>query len=100
MSGAMPAGSRCTQYGRPDRSTAARASVSSSGIEPEVDPRHPPIVYTVEVRRDVAVPGLFGIAFLALLVPAIAITWRSLSFERARWAESDHPPIHIGSSED
>lgn len=69
-------------------------------IEPEVDPRHPPIVYTVEVRRDVAVPGLFGIAFLALLVPAIAITWRSLSFERARWAESDHPPIHIGSSED
>ncbi|MGB7282528.1 MAG: DUF4178 domain-containing protein [Candidatus Acidiferrum sp.] len=69
-------------------------------IEPEVDPRHPPFVYSVEVRRDVTVPGLFGVAFLALLLPAIAITWRSLSFERARWAESDHPPIHIGSSEE
>src|SRR5215831_5313184 len=31
MSGAMPSGSLCTQYGRPDRSTAALASVSSSG---------------------------------------------------------------------
>jgi hypothetical protein len=69
-------------------------------IEPEVDPRHPPLVYTVQVRRDVTVPGLFGVAFLALLIPAIAITWRSMSFERARWAESDHPPIHIGSSEE
>ncbi len=69
-------------------------------IEPEVDPRHPPLVYTVEVRRDVTVPGLFGVAFLALLLPAIAITWRSMSFERARWAESDHPPLHIGNSED
>lgn len=69
-------------------------------IEPEVDPRHPPLVYTVQVRRDVTVPGLFGVAFLALLIPAIVITWRSMSFERARWAESDHPPIHIGSSEE
>jgi hypothetical protein len=68
-------------------------------VEPEVDPKHPPIVYTVQVERDVPVPGLFGLAFLALLIPAIAITWRSLSFERARWAESDHPPIHIGNSE-
>src|SRR5215467_4070797 len=31
MSGAMPSGSECTTYGRPDTSTAARASVSSSG---------------------------------------------------------------------
>lgn len=67
-------------------------------IEPEVDARHPPITYTVEVKRDVTVPGLFGVAFLALLIPAIAITWRSLSFERARWAESDHPPIQFGNS--
>ena len=43
--------------------------------------------------------GFFGIAFLALLIPAIVITWRSLSFERMRWAESDHPPIKIGTSE-
>lgn len=68
-------------------------------IEPEVDPRHPPLVYTVQVRRDVTVPGLFGVAFLALLIPAIAITWRSINFERMRWAESDHPPIHLGNTE-
>jgi hypothetical protein len=69
-------------------------------IEPEVDPKHPPIAYSVEVKRDVPVLGFFGIAFFALLLPAIAITWRSLSFERMRWAESDHPPIRIGNSDD
>jgi hypothetical protein len=69
-------------------------------IEPEVDPKHPPIAYSVQVERDVPVFGFFGIAFLALLLPAIAITWRSINFERMRWAESDHPPIRIGNSED
>ena len=69
-------------------------------IEPEGDSKHPPIPYSVEVQRDVPVPGFFGIAFLALLLPAIAVTWRSLSFERARWAESDHPPIQFTRSED
>jgi hypothetical protein len=69
-------------------------------VEPEGDPKHPPIAYSVEVKRGVPVLGFFGIAFLALLVPAIVITWRTLSFERARWSESDHPPIKIGNSED
>ena len=69
-------------------------------IEPEGDSKRPPISYSVEVQRDVPVPGFFGIALLALLIPAIAITWRSLSFERARWAESDHPPMKLTSSED
>jgi hypothetical protein len=69
-------------------------------IEPEVDATHPPMAYSVQVKRDVPVLGFFGIAFLALLLPAIAITWRSLSFERRRWAESDHPPIKIGNAEE
>jgi len=69
-------------------------------IEPEGDARHPTIPYSVEVQRDVPVFGFFGLAFLALLIPAIAITWKSMSFERARWAESDHPPIQIGNSDD
>jgi hypothetical protein len=69
-------------------------------IEPEGDAKHPPISYSVEVTRDVTVPGFFGIAFLALLIPAIAITWRALSFERARWAESDHPPIQLSALKD
>src|SRR5271168_654699 len=69
-------------------------------IEPESDPKHPPVGYTVEVKRGVPVLGFFGIAFLALLIPAIVITWRSISFERACWSESDHPPIQIGNSEE
>ena len=69
-------------------------------IEPEVDPKHPPIAYSVEVERDVPVLGFFGLAFLALLLPAVAITWRAINFERMRWAESDHPPIKIGNSEE
>src|SRR5580700_9353611 len=68
-------------------------------IEPEVDPKHQPLVYSVKVKRDVPVLGFFGIAFLALLLPAIAITWRSINFERMRWAESDHPVIQLTNSE-
>ena len=69
-------------------------------VEPEVDSKHGHLVYSVQVKRDVPVLGFFGIAFLALLVPAIAITWRSINFERMRWAESDHPPISIGNAEE
>ena len=73
-------------------------------IEPEVDPSLPLVPYTVEVRRDVPVFGIYGIAFLALLVPALVISWRAYTFERSRWSESDHPPMQVsgltGSSED
>ena len=68
-------------------------------IEPEVDPRHPRITYTVDVKRDVPVNGFYGIGFLVLLIPPILISWRSLSFERARWSESDHPPMPILKTE-
>jgi hypothetical protein len=64
-------------------------------VEPESDAVHPDIVYKVVVKRDVPVMGIFGLAFLALLIPAIIITWRSLGFERARWSESDHPGAGI-----
>jgi hypothetical protein len=64
-------------------------------IEPEVDPHHSPIAYTVEVTRDVPVTAFYGLGFLALLIPALLITWRSVSFERSRWSESDHPPSPI-----
>jgi Domain of unknown function (DUF4178) len=68
-------------------------------IEPEVDPRHSRISYTVEVIRDVPVNGYYGIGFLVLLIPPIMITWRAFSFERSRWSESDHPPMPILNSE-
>jgi hypothetical protein len=66
-------------------------------IEPEVARIHPRINYTVEVIRDVPVNSFYGIAFLVLLIPPIMLSWRSLSFERARWSESDHPPITFNS---
>lgn len=68
-------------------------------IEPEVDVLHPVIVYTVDVKRDVPVPVFYGLGFLALLLPAIIVTWRSVSFERSRWSESDHPPSPIFNTE-
>jgi hypothetical protein len=68
-------------------------------IEPEADARHPRIIYTVAVKRDVPVNSFYGIAFLVLLIPPIMISWRSFSFERARWSESDHPPAAIFNTE-
>lgn len=64
-------------------------------IEPEVDSAHAPILYKVDLKRDVPVNAFYGIGLLALLIPAVALTWRSISFERARWSESDHPPTPI-----
>jgi hypothetical protein len=68
-------------------------------IEPESDAVHPPISYTVDVKQDVPVSSFYGIAFLALLIPAIIMTWRSASFERARWSESDNPPSALLSED-
>jgi hypothetical protein len=67
-------------------------------IEPEADPSLPNIRYTVDVIRDVPVFGIYGIAFLALLVPVVIISFRAFAFERARWSESDHSPMQLSSS--
>ncbi len=67
-------------------------------IEPEVDPSLATISYTVDVIRDVPVLGIYGIAFVALLLPALLISWRAYTFERSRWSESDHPPVQMSSS--
>ncbi|UWZ85861.1 DUF4178 domain-containing protein [Occallatibacter riparius] len=63
-------------------------------IEPESDPYHGSIRYTVTIRRDVPQISLFGIALAALLLPAAFLTWRAMSFEHLRWSESDYgkPP--------
>ena len=66
-------------------------------IEPEADPSLPSIPYTVDVTRDVPVFGIYGIAFLALLVPVVIISFRAYTFERSRWSESDHPPMQLSS---
>jgi Domain of unknown function (DUF4178) len=73
-------------------------------IEPESDPTLGVISYTVSVKRDVPQLIFFGIGLLALLIPAVFITWRAMNFEHLRWSESDYgtPPgdgSQIGSLE-
>jgi len=67
-------------------------------VEPEGDRGHGNIRYEITAKRDVPQFSFFGIALLALLVPAALLTWRSINFEHMRWAESDHAPIE--SSDD
>jgi hypothetical protein len=67
-------------------------------VEPESDRGHGSIHYEVTAKRDVPQFSFFGIALLALLVPAALLTWRSINFEHMRWAESDHAPM-ISSDE-
>jgi hypothetical protein len=50
-------------------------------VEPESDVGHGTISYSISARRDVPQMGFFGLALLALLVPAGLITWRSMNFE-------------------
>src|SRR5205814_4843122 len=59
-------------------------------VEPETELHHGNIAYTVTVKRDVPQISFFGIALLALLIPAVFLTWRAMSFEHVRWAESDY----------
>ncbi len=61
-------------------------------IEPESDFGRGNVYYSISAKRDVPQMSWFGIALLALLVPAGLITWRSMSFEHLRWSESDYAP--------
>jgi hypothetical protein len=62
-------------------------------VEPESEVQFGSIQYTVTVVRDVPVMSLYLAAFLALLIPAIFISWRAFNFEQMRWASSDHPLV-------
>ena len=69
-------------------------------VEPETDYYHGTIYYSVTLRRDVPQLSFFGLAALALLIPAGFITWRSMNFEHLRWAESDSgDPSLLGAVE-
>jgi len=60
-------------------------------VEPEGgEPAKASVAYTLSVRRDVPHMALYGLAFLALLLPTILAVLPSASFEGRRWAESDH----------
>ncbi len=68
-------------------------------VEPESDFGHGTISYSITAKRDVPQASFFGLALLALLVPAGLITWRSMSFEHLRWAESDYAPASSGDND-
>jgi hypothetical protein len=59
-------------------------------IEPESELGGGTIRYWLSAKRDVPQASFFGIALLALLLPAGLLTWRSMNFEHLRWAESDY----------
>jgi len=58
-------------------------------VEPEGDKNTGAINYSVKLTRGVPTPIWFVIACGLLLVPAIMLSWRSISFEHRRWEESD-----------
>jgi len=69
-------------------------------VEPEGDPGYGVTYYTINLKRDVPQYSLYALAFGVLLLPAILLTWRTLSFEHMRWSESDHPPISLDTGDD
>jgi hypothetical protein len=72
-------------------------------VEPENDGTsgsRAPISYTLVVRRDVPTWSWYWIAALLLAIPPSYTTFRSLSFETARWRESDWVPKRSETEDD
>jgi hypothetical protein len=61
-------------------------------VEPELDPGTRLMHYDLTLRRDVANYAFFVVAAVLLLIPPVVKTFRSVSFEAARWRESDFAP--------
>ncbi len=61
-------------------------------VEPEMDAKAVPMHYEILIRRDVLTWTWILIAAGLLLVPPIFMSIRSITFESARWRESDYPP--------
>lgn len=70
-------------------------------VEPEMDPGAPREVnYALSVRRDVPTFSYIWFVALLLVIPPIVTWFRSVSFENARWNESDHPRTSSSSGDD
>jgi hypothetical protein len=69
-------------------------------IEPDGDRAGRPVHYRVRIIRDAATSIWFVAALVLIVIPPIAATWRSATFERQRWAESDHAPVADSSDGD
>ncbi len=62
-------------------------------VEPEVSPGAAPVRYEITVRRDVPRSSWFWLIAFLLMIPPAFTSFRRLSFERQRWAESDYAPV-------
>ena len=67
--------------------------VEMQGDTTEAARTAPPVSVTLTVRRDVPIYAPYGLALLALVLPALVSPLRKSSFEQRRWAESDHAPV-------
>ena len=59
-----------------------------------------PFTYTISVKRDVPRIWPFLVALILLAIPPVLAFFRQLSFEYARWRESDHPWSNDSDSDD
>ena len=59
-------------------------------VDPEGDTNSAQINYSILVRRDVPNFAFFLIGAVVLLIPPIAILWKTNRFEYSRWQESDY----------
>lgn len=73
-------------------------------VEPEMDKASQSqfrgVNYEITVKRDVPSYSWFIVALFLLLIPPVWYTIRVFSFERARWAESDHALLSTSGSEE
>lgn len=56
--------------------------------------------YTLTIKRDVPSYLFYGLAFIALFLPAMMSYIPAAAFEQRRWAESDHAPAASSSDDD
>jgi hypothetical protein len=59
-------------------------------VEPELDPANLLMRYDLTLLRDVPNYAFYWLAAGLLLIPPVINSWRSASFEAARWRESDY----------
>jgi predicted RNA-binding Zn-ribbon protein involved in translation (DUF1610 family) len=98
-----------SEGGRTDRSKLSHVPAGHYylRVEPEWEPPAtvpqawaPLVNYTITLRRDVTIFWPYLVALILLLVPAIAISIKSWSFENSRWQESDYASSGGGDSSD
>jgi hypothetical protein len=69
-------------------------------VEPEVAAGAAPVRYEITVRRDVPRSSWFWLIAFLLMIPPALTSFRRLSFERQRWAESDYAPVSSSGGDD